>query len=356
MIADLPNKICCVGEPLLRFSPAGGGAWIHDAAMATFIGGAELNVALALANWQLPVRYGTALPPNVLADDVIEHIASKGVDTSAIVRTGQRMGSYYVPQGSDTQNKAVIYDRAHSAFAGLTVEDIDLDALFEGVSWLHVSAISPALSITAAELCQDLVVAAAGRGLTISIDLNYRPSLWQYGVPPTSVMPGIVAFCDVIMGNLWSASDLLGVPIDAALIADRDREGFLAHAQLTADALMARYPRCKAVAQTFRFDEPNGRNAARLRYFASLNTTDRLSAARQFVTPTQQVDSVVSRIGSGDCFMAGLIYGFSRGLAPQAIVDFATQAAIGKFREPGDVTNQSVDEITGHLSTQPAYR
>ena len=350
MIVDLPKKICCVGEPLLRFSPAGRGAWIHDASMAAFIGGAELNVALALTNWQLPVRYGTALPPNGLADDVIEHIASKGVDTSAIVRTGQRMGSYYVPQGSDTQSKAVIYDRAHSAFAGLIVEDIDLDALLEGVSWLHVSAISPALSITAAELCQDLVVAAAGRGLTVSIDLNYRPSLWQYGVPPTSVMPGIVSFCDVIMGNLWSASDLLGVPIDEALIADRNREGFLAHAQFTADALMARYPRCKAVAQTFRFDEPTG-----LRYFAALNTTDQLNATRQYVTATQQVDSVVSRIGSGDCFMAGLIYGFSRGLAPQAIVDFAAQAAIGKFREPGDVTNQSVDEITGHLSTQPAY-
>ena len=339
------TKVCCVGEPLLRFSPTGRGGWIQEASMPAFIGGAELNVALALANWQLPVRYATALPANALADDVIDYIARHGIDTSAIVRAGQRMGSYYVPQGSDTQHKGVIYDRAHSAFAGLTVEDVDLDALFDGVSWLHVSAISPALSITAAELCQDLVVAAAGRGITVSIDLNYRPSLWQYGVPPTSVMPGIVAFCDVIMGNLWSANDLLGVPVDAGVHATGDRTTYLAHAQTTADVLMDRYPRCKAVAQTFRFDDPGG-----LRYFAALNTTD-----QQFSTPTQRVAPVVSRIGSGDCFMAGLIYGFTHGLAPQAILNFAAQAAIGKFGEPGDATNQSVSEITNRLSQEPTY-
>ena len=334
-----------MGEPLLRFSPTGRGGWIQEASMPAFIGGAELNVALALANWQLPVRYATALPANALADDVVEHVKQKGIDTSAIVRTGQRMGSYYVPQGSDTQSKGVIYDRAHSAFAGLTVEDIDLDALFNGASWLHVSAISPALSITAAELCQDLVVAASSRDITVSIDLNYRPSLWQYGVPPTSVMPGIVAFCDVIMGNLWSANDLLGVPVDAGVHDTGDRAAYLAHAQATADVLMDRYPRCKAVAQTFRFDKPNG-----LRYFAALNTT-----TRQFATPSLPVESVVSRIGSGDCFMAGLIYGFTHSLAPQAILDFATQAAIGKFGEPGDATQQSVHDITNRLSQQPAY-
>lgn len=313
--------------------------------MPAFIGGAELNVALALANWQLPVRYATALPANTLADGVIEHIASKGIDTSAIVRTGQRMGSYYVSQGSDTQSKSVIYDRAHSAFAGLTVEDVDLDALFDGVSWLHVSAISPALSITAAELCQDLVVAASSRGITVSIDLNYRPSLWQYGVSPISVMPGIVAFCDVIMGNLWSANDLLGVPVDAAVHATGDRASYLAHAQVTADVMMTRFPRCKAVAQTFRFDESGG-----LRYFAALNTAD-----GQVSTPTQHVDSVVSRIGSGDCFMAGLIYGFAHGMAAQSILDFAAQAAVGKFGELGDATNQSAYDIRNRLATQPAY-
>ncbi len=313
--------------------------------MPVFIGGAELNVALALANWQVPVSYGTALPQNALADDVLTYIQQRGIDTAAIARTGQRLGSYYLPQGSDLQNGGVIYDRAHSAFSTLTIDEMDLDALFADVGWLHVSAISPALTVTAAELCQELVVAASGRGITVSIDLNHRSSLWQYGVSPVDVMPGIVHYCDVVMGNVWSANALLGTPVDERIHDTGQKTDYVAHAQATSDALMSRFPRCKAVAQTFRFDEPTG-----LRYFATLNT-----AGQQDVSPTHQVASVVSRVGSGDCFMAGLIYGFTQALAPQAIIDFATQAAIGKLQEAGDATRQSVPDIARQLSLSSTY-
>lgn len=336
------NKVCCFGELLLRFSPVADGGWIRQTTMPVFVGGAELNVATALANWDVPVKYSTVLPENSLADDIIGYVAEKGIDPSGIVRFGQRIGTYYLPQGTDLKNAGVIYDRAHSAFSELTIGKVDWDSMLEGTSWLHVSAISPALSANVAAACRELLEAASAKGITVSIDLNYRARLWQYGMAPADVMPGLVEHCDVVMGNIWAANTLLGIPVDEHIHVKGQPADLLNHALATSEAIQERFPRCKVVANTFRFDAP----PTGLRYYTTLYVD-----GQQYVSSELFTESVVDRVGSGDCFMAGLIYGLYNRHAPQTIVDFAAAAAFGKLQELGDATGQSVADITERLHT-----
>lgn len=317
--------------------------------MPVFIGGAELNVATALANWHVPVRYNTVLPTNALADDVLARMTDLGIDVTGMNRFGSRIGSYYLPQGTDLKNAGVIYDRAHSAFSELTAGLVNWDTVLDGTSWLHVSAISPALGADLAEACRELLMVATRRGVTVSMDLNYRAKLWQYGVSPTDVMPGLVEHCDVVMGNIWAAGTLLGIPVDEAIHDKGQPADYVAHANETARAIRDRFPRCKVVANTFRFDEPSrNAEAGGIRYYATLHTD-----GQTVVSPAFREEQVVDKVGSGDCFMAGLIYGLYQNHAPQNIVDFAAAAAVGKLGEFGDATRQTVDDVNSRLqSTQ----
>lgn len=304
--------------------------------MPVYVGGAELNVATALAKWGVPVKYSTVLPENSLADDIIEYVAAQHIDPSGIVRFGQRIGTYYLPQGTDLKHAGVIYDRAHSAFSELNVGKVDWEAVLQDTSWLHVSAISPALSAEVAAACQELMALASARGMTVSIDLNHRARLWQYGKAPADVMPGLVEYCDVVMGNIWAANALLGIPVDEQIHAKGQPADYTNHALATAEAIQKRFPRCRVIANTFRFDVP----PEGLRYYTTLYMN-----GQQYVSPELAAESVVDRVGSGDCFMAGLIYGLYNQHAPQDIVDFAAAAAFGKLQELGDATDQTVADI-----------
>ena len=336
------TKVCCFGELLLRFSPVANGEWIRQATMPVFVGGAELNVATALANWGVPVKYSTVLPENTLADDIISYVANKGIDPSGIVRFGQRIGSYFLPQGTDLKNAGVIYDREHSAFSELTVGKVDWNAVLQDVQWLHVSAISPALSADVAATCQKLMAAASAKGITVSIDLNHRARLWQYGMAPSDIMPDLVQYCDVVMGNIWAANALLEIPVDEHIHAKGQQADYIYHAFATSEAIQKRFPRCKIVANTFRFDTP----PTGLRYYTTLYVD-----GQQYVSPELLTESVVDRVGSGDCFMAGLIYGLYNQYPPQTVVDFAATAAFGKLQEAGDATSQTVADITKRQHT-----
>ncbi|HWJ24990.1 MAG TPA: PfkB family carbohydrate kinase [Flavisolibacter sp.] len=175
------KKVFCFGELLLRMSPELGGAWIRNAHMPVFVGGAELNAATALARWNVPVAYGTALPENALAEEICRSLEGKGIDTSRIIFSGKRIGCYYLPQGADLKNAGVIYDREYSSFSQLKPGQIDWDRLLKDVEWFHFSAISPALNADVAVICKEALQAASEKGITISVDLNYRAKLWQYG-------------------------------------------------------------------------------------------------------------------------------------------------------------------------------
>ncbi len=327
--------VFCFGELLLRISPAANGIWIKNAQFPVYVGGAELNVATALARWGQATRYCTALPDNSMAADIIAYIESIGIDSSAIHHSGERIGTYYLPQGADLKTTSVIYDRAGSSFSLLRPGMLDWDELLDGCHWFHFSAISPALTEHVAALCLEGITAAVNKGLKISVDLNYRAKLWQYGRQPREVMPPLVEHCDLIMGNIWAADTMLGTGLNQELIEGRNREWFISHGAWTARNIGKLFPKCRSVANTFRFDNQDG-----LTYYTTLH-----HEGEEYVSPEFSTDSVEDRIGSGDCFMAGLIYGFSSAHPPQEIIDFSAAAAFGKLREKGDATRQTVDMV-----------
>jgi len=324
-------------------SPTLNGEWIKQSTMNVFVGGAELNVANALAKWDMPVKYFSAIPDHFLSKEITAHLQQNGIDASAIKFSGSRIGTYYLPQGSDLKNAGVIYDRACSSFSELKRGDIDWQSVLADVDWLHFSAISPALTEDTAAVCKEALEAASQKGITISVDLNYRAKLWQYGKQPLEVMPELIAYCNVIMGNIWSAASLLGITPDEALLAKTTKASYLQQSADTANAIMQQYPQCNVVANTFRFDRDKG-----IEYYATLHKKNE----QQFVSRTFYADEVIDKVGSGDCFMGGLIYGIKHAHPPQQIIDFAAAAAVGKMQIVGDCTTQTIEEIQQTVNSE----
>lgn len=332
------EKIFCFGELLIRLSPDLDNAWIADTAMPAHIGGAELNVAQALVNWEMPVKYCTALPDNWLSQNIISHLQQKKIDTSAIQYSGQRIGLYYLPQGTDLKNAGVIYDRAGSSFATVAPDSIDWNSLLQDCDWFHCSAICPAVSEQAAHVTAEAMQAAKAKGITVSIDLNYRSKLWQYGQAPQQVMPKLIQHCDVVMGNLWSVESLLSIPTGLNGQTEVSDAELVSTATASMQLLQQQYPNVQTMAYNFRFDD---------RYFAVLHKDQATITAT-----TKPLGNVVDKVGSGDCFMAALIYAIQSGYSHSDIINFAVSAAVGKLGEKGDSTQQTVTQIKQRMHEQ----
>jgi len=330
------GKVLCFGELLLRLSPAASGEWIREQAMPVFVGGAELNAAQALARWEVPVSYLTALPENLLSDQIVTFLNQKNINCSHIHYRGNRIGTYYLPVGSELKNAGVIYDRANSAFSELEPGMINWDQVLEGISWFHFSAICPAISQGIADVCEEALIAATAKGIKISVDLNYRSKLWKYGLNSSDVMPRLAQYCHLIMGNVWAANTMLNVPIDHTIAGQDDKNAYLEQSQKTSIYIREQYPACLAVANTFRFDH----GATGIKYYTTLFESDHL-----YVSAEYQTEHVVDKVGSGDCFMAGLIYGNYHKKGSQATLDFATAAAYEKLFIMGDATDRSAEQV-----------
>lgn len=326
------KKVLCFGEILLRLSPAANGQWLEQNHMPVFMGGAELNAATALAVWQHPVKYFTAMPDNGLSKDIAAYLSKKSIDTSAIHYSGNRIGLYYLQQGTDMKNAGTVFDRAGSSFATLETGVVNWNEVLQDVQWLHFSAIAPAVSESGATLCLEALKAASSKGIKISVDLNYRALLWKYGKDPKKVMKTLLPYCNLVMGNIWAANTLLGIELDNGLI---ESERYAEHAMKTANNIMQQYPACTAVANTFRFDEGKG-----IRYFAVFNDTTTQAVSKIFRT-----DTVIDKVGSGDCFMAGLIHSALSGYSNEETINYAAAAAFGKLQEKGDTTSNTVAAI-----------
>lgn len=336
------QSILTFGEILLRLSPEMGGAWIKKASIPTFVGGAELNTATALASWKIPVEYCSALPENALSEEIIAHLESKGVNTAKMLWGGERIGIYMLPQGADLKNAGVIYDRAGSAFASLKLGQVNWSDVFDNIAWLHISAITPALSQTMADVCLEAVQAAKKHGIKVSIDLNYRSKLWKYGKEPVDIMPDIVNHCDLIMGNIWAANKLLGTSLNQEVAMNNaTKEIYLTECERVSKEILSKFENCEFVANTFRFDY--GQEG--IEYYTTI-----FSEGSLFVSPHFKLEKVVDKVGSGDCFMAGLLYGIYNQHSPQEIIDFAAAAAIGKLNEYGDATSQTIENVNEVLN------
>jgi 2-dehydro-3-deoxygluconokinase len=331
------DKVFCFGELLLRMSPEIKGGWMHRVMMPVYLGGAELNVASALAKWEIPVKYGTALPDHYLSREIIEALQVKNIDTSAIHLSGNRIGIYFMPRGSDLKSAEVIYDRAHSSFASLKPGTLNWDELLKDCSWFHWTAISPALNENIAAVCKEALEAARAKGLKISVDLNYRSKLWQYHKQPPEVMAALVKYCDVVMGNVWAAENLLNIPSSIKESAGKTKDELIAAAGASMKQIHIAYPGVQSIAYTFRLQQT---------YFALLQLGAQMVVSKEF-----SLGEVVDKAGSGDCFMGGLIYGLSNNHRLQDIVDFAAAAAVGKMKETGDATHQNIDAVMRTVNT-----
>jgi 2-dehydro-3-deoxygluconokinase len=323
------KKILCFGELLLRLSPTNN--WITENALPVFIGGAELNVATALANWNITTKYCTALPNNYVSEQIMLHLQQKNIDTKAIQLFGERIGTYYLPQGSDLKNAGVIYDRANSSFSTLQKGMIDWAEVLKDCTWFHFSAISPALNAKVASVCEEALQVATALGLTISIDLNYRNKLWQYGAEPPIVMKKLLPYCHVVMGNVWAAESLLGIPASIIDSTNKTKDQLIEAAGKSMLQIHQQYANVQTMAYTFRLQNE---------YFAVIQYGAQMEISNIF-----KLNNVKDKVGSGDCFMAGLIYGLQNNHQPIQIINFAAAAAVGKLSVIGDATNQTIENI-----------
>jgi 2-dehydro-3-deoxygluconokinase len=332
---DPNKKILCFGELLLRLCPDTNNEWLKQNNMSVYVAGAEANAATDLALWGIPVSYLTALPDNFLSTELLEYFKSKNVDASNILLQGERMGIYYLPKGVDIKNVSVIYDRKNSSFSQLQQNTIDWEKVLNDVSWLHVSAITPALSDDLVQVCKEAFVIASKKNIPISIDLNYRAKLWLEK-QPTDVIPQLLEYCDLVMGNIWSAEKMLGIEISEEINEQCTKEIYLQQVEETSKKIKEQFPKVKAVANTFRFD--HGENG--INYYATLYANNELLASKEYFAK-----QIVDKVGSGDCFMAGLIYSFFNKHSFQQALEFATAAAFTKLFVESDVTTKTVDDI-----------
>jgi 2-dehydro-3-deoxygluconokinase len=335
------GKVLSFGELLLRISPDEGGEWLRENSFPFFIAGAELNVATALALWGVPSKYITALPDNGMTHQIVDFLQNQNIDLSEVHYHGNRLGLYFLTKGKDLKNDALIYDRAHSSFSELKPGMIDWEKHFEGVSWFHFSAICPAINQNVADVCKEALEVASRKDIIVSVDLNYRSKLWQYGKKPEEIMPRLVQYCDLIMGNVWAVETMLGIPVTPDIHESGQKSIYLKEALKTSEELIKQYPKCKAVANTFRFDAKK-----EISYYAALYTGDDFYSSDEYCS-----SEIINKVGSGDCFMAGLIYGFYNNFDPQQTLEFATAAAFEKLFIESDTTNIPATEILAKLSS-----
>ncbi len=331
------KKVLCFGELLLRISP-----FIVETnkdPFAIYLGGAEANVARALSHFGIGVQYCSALPDNFMTTRIMQFLNDSKVGTDKMILSGDRIGLYYLDYGADLKG-AVVYDRADSSFAKLQTGTIDWDKVFEGIDWFNFSAISPAINQNLADICLEAVKMAIQKNIMVSVDLNYRSRLWKYTTSPIAVMKQLLPYCNLVMGNIWSANTLLGIAIDEDIHEKHSKQSYLDQSLAVSKEIMLQYPSCKTVANTFRFDTEE----KKIKYYTTLYHNN-----INYQSPEFNVEQIVDRSGSGDCFMAGLIYGILQEHQPQNILNFATAAAVGKLQEKGDGTRQNVTSVNDLL-------
>lgn len=328
------GHIVTFGESLLRLSPPDHLRWEQTRVYESFFGGAEANVAISLARLGLPVQYVTRLPDNDLGAACRQSLRQHGVGLDFLEIGGERLGIYFLEAGSGSRPSRVIYDRAGSAFAALAEDAIPWPAVFSQAGWFHWSGINPGLSAAVSSATAKAVDAARAAGLIVSCDLNYRHSLWQWGAAPSTIMPDLIRRCDVLSAN--TAYLMLGLP---ELPVGRNPD----EAAEACARLSGIYPNLKQIAMTCRDDTPAGGQT----YSAVLWQAGRAYTSRAF-----PIREVVDRVGAGDAFMAGLVYGLlSFPDAPQRIVDFAAACAVFKTSIKGDANIAGIGEIEQLLMT-----
>lgn len=326
-------KAVTFGEIMLRLAPPGFERFLQTPQFTASFGGAEANVAVALVSFGVPAAFVTVLPANPIADAVVAELSRFGVNTSHIVRAQGRLGVYYLEPGANQRPSRIVYDREYSAMALSKPGDIPWGLVFQNASWFHISGITPALSSTAAELALESVREARKAGATVSCDLNYRKNLWKWGKAARDFMPQLAESADVLIANEEDVQATLGMESAANVTAGRLERG---HYENLARRVFSAYPNLRAVAITLRESFSASHNG----WSACLHD------GRQFLTSRRyDISHIVDRVGAGDCFAAGLIYGMLTGLTNQDALEFAVAAGCLKHSIPGDLARLTAAEV-----------
>ncbi|MBN2417255.1 aldolase [bacterium] len=325
------DRVVTFGEIMLRLSPPGNRRFTQTDGYEACFGGAEANAAAALAAYGLPSRFVTALPDNEIGQSAVNALRSGGVDTSCIVRQGKRTGIYFLEHGASQRPSKVIYDRAGSAVAELQPGTVDWGRVFTDARWFHWSGITPALSDTAAAVTLEALRAAKEAGCTVSVDLNYRAKLWSRE-QAKAVMAPLMAFTDICIGNEEDADAMFGITSGST---DLDRGTLDTKAfEKTAAALVERFGLQKA-AITLRESHSASENS----WSACLHS------GGTFITSSRYTIRIVDRVGGGDSFSSGLIYGLITGMNDREALEFGVAASCLKQTIPGDFNRVSVAEV-----------
>jgi len=307
-----------------------------DKLSATF-GGGEANVAVSLANYGLDASFVTRLPDNDIARACVQDLRKYGVNTSHIIYGGERMGIYFLETGAVARASKVVYDRAYSAISEIEPGMINWDEILKGASWFHWTGITPAISQGAADACLEAIQVANKLGVPVSCDINYRKNLWKYGKKASEVMPELVAGCDIILGNEEDAEKVFGIKPEGFDVANTDGEVNAAEFESVCMQLMAKFPRAKKVIITLR----GSINANHNTWGGVLYTDGKLYQSKRY-----DITHIVDRVGGGDSFMGGLIYGLLTYTSePQKALDFAVAASCLKHTIYGDYNQVTVDEV-----------
>lgn len=329
------KKTVTFGEIMLRLATPGYERFGQSNTLNATFGGGEANVAVSLANYGIPVSFVTRMPKNDIAKACTNELRGLGVDVNDIIYGGDRLGIYYLETGAVSRASKVIYDRAYSSISMIETGMIDWKKVFEGAQWFHWTGITPAISQGAADVCLEALKVAKEMGITVSCDLNYRKNLWKYGKKADEVMPELVEYCDVILGNEEDAEKALLIKPEGVDVAGGkvNAEAYLS----VSKQIMARFPQCKKVITTLRGSiNANNNNWAGVLY----------DGKTLYKSPEYQITHIVDRVGGGDSFMGGLIYGLQTYVGDdQKALNFAVAASCLKHTIYGDYNRVTVEEV-----------
>lgn len=329
------KKIIAFGEIMLRLKAPGGERLLQSPSLEATFGGGEANVAVGLARFGMDVAFVSLIPQNRIGDACVAELRKQGVDTCHVIRKGKRLGIYFLEAGANQRPPIVIYDRSNSAITEAARGEIPWESIFAPAGWFHITGITPAISESAAHVSLEAVLHAKERGLTVSCDLNFRKNLWRYGRTAQEVMTEIVTHVDVVMANEEDCQMALGISADADVESGRVETD--PYRRLT-ERVLEQFPDLRKIAVTLRESHSADHNG----WSAVLNSRDEFLISRKY-----EIRDIVDRVGTGDTFAAGLIYGLHSLKSDREALEFAVAASCLKHSIPGDFPLLSLEEVQG---------
>ncbi len=326
-------RVVTLGEIMLRLKSPGHERLFQSPLLEATFGGGEANVAVSLSQFGMDAAFVTALPNNLIGDACLRELKRWGVDTSKIIKTSGRLGTYYLEAGAIQRPSQVIYDRTDSAISNLRAGDMDWDQIFDNTDWFHITGITPAISATARDLSIEAVKIAKEKGLTVSCDFNFRQKLWKYGQDATEVMPRLMEYVDVGIANEEDCQKSLGIEADSDVT-----KGKLDTAKYKAlgDAVLEAFPNMSLIAITLRESKSADINM----WSACCNDGKNFYLSRKY-----EMMDIVDRVGGGDSFAGGIIYGLNNYNNKQDALDFAVAASCLKHSISGDFNMVTLSEV-----------